>query len=169
MSPRVVLVGVPGSGKTTVGSMLATEWQESFRDTDQDVCELTGKSVADIFLEDGEEYFRALEHDCVVRALIEHDGVLALGGGAVLDPRTRAALLGHPVVWLRVGLAAAVERIGLSGPRPVLVGNVRGRLHALMQERAPLYAEVARHTIDTEGSTPSEILGTIVAVLEEAT
>ena len=166
MSPRVILVGVPGSGKTTVGAELSKAWQEPFRDTDADVSELTGKSVADIFIQDGEPYFRTLEHDAVTRALAEHDGVLALGGGAILDPRTRAALRGQPVVWLQVGLSDAVARVGLNGARPVLMGNVRGRLHALMQERAAMYSEVARLTVDTDGRTPADVATSIIAALE---
>ena len=166
MSPRVILVGVPGSGKTTVGAELSQAWQEPFRDTDADVSELTGKSVADIFIQDGEPYFRTLEHDAVTRALAEHDGVLALGGGAILDPRTRAALRGQPVVWLQVGLSDAVARVGLNGARPVLMGNVRGRLHALMQERAAMYSEVARLTVDTDGRTPADVAASISAALE---
>jgi shikimate kinase len=144
VSPRVVLVGVPGSGKSTVGTLLAELLGVRFRDTDRDIEASQGKSVSDIFVDSGEPVFRALERVAVAAALEEHDGVLALGGGAVLDAGTRALLRERPTVWLQVGAAAGAHRVGLDVPRPVLLGNVRGRLAALVAERAPLYAEVAR-------------------------
>jgi shikimate kinase len=101
----------------------------------------------------------------VATALQEHAGVLALGGGAVLDARTRAALAGRPVVWLRVGLAAASQRAGLSVPRPVLLGNLRAQMKALMDAREPLYTEVAALILDTDQMTPEEAVATIVARL----
>jgi shikimate kinase len=161
----VVLVGVPGSGKTTVGRLLAQRLGVTFRDTDVDVEEAEGKPVPDIFVDSGEPHFRALERTAVASALREHDGVLALGGGAVLDPGTRALLLGQPTVWLQVGAAAGAHRVGLDVPRPVLLGNVRGRLAALVQERAPLYAEVARVIVDTDGRAPDEVAADVLAAL----
>jgi shikimate kinase len=163
--PLVVLVGVPGSGKSTVGALLAQRLGVGFRDTDADVEGSTGRSIADIFVESGEPEFRRLEAAAVARALAEHDGVLALGGGAVVDPATRAALAMYPVVWLRVGLAAASQRAGLSGARPVLLGNVRAQMKALMDARAPLYAEVARVTVDTDAHTADETVDAILAAL----
>ena len=142
-SPVVVLVGVPGAGKSTVGQALAERLGVGFRDTDADVESTTGRAIADIFVESGEPEFRRLEAAAVSTALAEHAGVLALGGGAVIDAATRALLVGGPVVWLRVGLAAASQRAGLSGARPVLLGNVRAQMKALMDARAPLYTEVA--------------------------
>lgn len=165
MSPVVVLVGVPGSGKTTVGTVLAERLGLAFRDTDQDVERAEGKAVADIFVDSGEPAFRALEKDAVDRALREHDGVLALGGGAVLDAETRDLLMTEPTVWLRVGASAGAHRVGLDVPRPVLLGNVRGRLSALVAERAPLYAEVARLSVDTYDRTPAEVADVIVTEL----
>jgi shikimate kinase len=161
----VVLVGVPGSGKTTVGTLLSERLAVAFRDTDHDVELTTGMPVPDIFVDFGEPYFRELESAAVARALEEHDGVLALGGGAVLDPTTRRLLLDQPTVWLQVGAAAGAHRVGLDVPRPVLLGNVRGRLATLVQERAPLYAEVARLTVDTDGRTPDEVVKEIVSAL----
>ena len=148
--PVVVLVGVPGAGKSTVGMALAERLGVSFRDTDEDVESTTGRAIADIFIDSGEPEFRRLEAAAVAAALAEHDGVLALGGGAVIDAGTRALLVGGPVVWLRVGLAAASQRAGLSGARPVLLGNVRAQMKALMDARAPLYTEVARLIVDTD-------------------
>lgn len=166
MSPRVVLVGVPGSGKTTVGTLLAQRLGVSFRDTDQDVETAEGKPVPDIFVDSGEPYFRELERAAVATALREHDGVLALGGGAVLDAGTRELLVEQPTVWLQVGASAGAHRVGLDVPRPVLLGNVRGRLMTLLAERGPLYAEVARATVDTEGRTPDEVADLVLAALD---
>jgi shikimate kinase len=163
--PAVVIVGVPGSGKSTVGQLLAERLGVGFRDTDADVEAAAGRSIGDIFVESGEPEFRRLEAAAVAAALAEHAGVLALGGGAVLDPTTRAALAGRPVVWLRVGLAAASQRAGLSGARPVLLGNVRAQMKGLMDARAPLYAEVAALTLDTDAMTPEETVDAIVAGL----
>jgi shikimate kinase len=160
-----VLVGVPGSGKTTVGTLLAARLGVDFRDTDQDVEAVAGKPVADIFVDDGEPAFRAWEREAVARALHDHDGVLALGGGAVLDEGTRALLSEQPTVWLVVGAAAGAHRVGLDVPRPVLLGNVRGRLAALLTERGPLYEEVAHLTVDTEERTPDEVVDAVVAGL----
>ncbi|MGD9955031.1 MAG: shikimate kinase [Candidatus Nanopelagicales bacterium] len=165
MSPRVVLVGVPGSGKTTVGGALAERLGVALRDTDRDVEESTGRRIADIFVDDGEPYFRELERAAVAAALAEHDGVLALGGGAVIDAGTRALLREQPVVWLQVSAAGGAKRVGLDVPRPVLLGNVRGRLAALVAERTPLYAEVATLSIETDALTPDEVAEAIVVGL----
>jgi shikimate kinase len=161
----VVLVGVPGSGKTTVGTLLADRLGLSFRDTDHDVEVAQGKPVADIFVDSGEEAFRVLERAAVATALVEHDGVLALGGGAVLDESTRALLREQATVWLQVGAASGAHRVGLDVPRPVLLGNVRGRLATLLTERGPLYAEVARVSIDTDGRTPDQVADLVVREL----
>lgn len=148
--PRVVLVGPMGAGKSTVGPLLAEAWGTGFRDTDADVEATSGRSVADLFVEEGEAHFRALERQAVATALAEHDGVLALGGGAVMDAETRQRLAGHTVVFLRVGLSQAVARVGLGSARPLLLGNVRGRLKAILDERAPVYTEVASVVVDTD-------------------
>ena len=169
---RLVLIGPMGAGKSTVGALLADAWGVSLRDTDQDIEAAEGRSVADIFVESGEEYFRMREHQVVVAALHEHDGVLALGGGAVLDPRNREALAGHRVVFLRVGLADAVKRVGLGTGRPLLLGNVRSRVKTLLDERLPLYQEVADVVVDTDGRSAEEVASAVqeaVAALEEGT
>jgi shikimate kinase len=156
--PLVVLVGAAGSGKTTVGKRLALRWRVGFRDTDHDVQDAERRSVSDIFVDDGEAYFREREHEAVRAALATHRGVLALGGGAVLDPRNRELMRGHTVVFLKVGLADAASRVGLGQGRPLLLGNVRARMKALLDERLPLYLEVADVTVETDGRAVDEVV-----------
>jgi len=155
--PVVVLVGAPGAGKTTVGRRVAHVLDVDFADSDELVERRAGKTVSDIFVDDGEQAFRAMEKDAIARALVETGGVLALGGGAILDADTREALRGHNVVWLRVGIAAASDRVGLNASRPLLLGNVRGTLIKLLEERTPLYDEVATVTIETDGLDVEEV------------
>lgn len=165
-SPVVVLVGPPGAGKSTVGELLARVYGVGFRDTDADVEAAAGRSVADVFLEDGEETFRALERAAVVAGLAEHDGVLALGGGAVLDPATQADLAAHTVVFLDVSLAEAAPRVGLSGARPLLVGNPRARWQALMAQRRPIYERIATVRVGTDGIAPDDVAQRVLDALE---
>jgi shikimate kinase len=157
-----VLVGAPGAGKSTVGRLQADRLGVSFRDTDDDVELIAEKSISDIFLDDGEPAFRALERDAAAAALTIHDGVLALGGGAVADARTRELLDGHRVVFLDVGLADAASRVGLNRDRPLLIGNPRAQLKRLLDERRPLYLQVATLTVDTAGRTPDEVVAEVM-------
>jgi shikimate kinase len=164
----VVLVGPMGAGKTTVAELLARRWGVAVRDTDADIVAAQGREISDIFVDDGEAVFRALEREAVARALAEHDGVLSLGGGAVLDEGTRALLADHTVVFLQVGLTDAVKRVGLGTSRPLLMGNVRARVKDLLDERTPVYASVATHTVDTDGRTPDEVADEVESLLEGA-
>lgn len=155
--PRLVLVGPPGAGKTTVGRLVADRLAVGFRDTDADVEQQVGKSIAEVFFDEGEQAFRAFEKAAVARALAEHEGVLALGGGAVLAEQSRTSLAGHEVVLLEVGLSDAARRVGLSRDRPVLALNPRASLRALLDERLPLYRQVAVRTVVTDGRTPEQV------------
>ncbi len=168
--PVLVLVGPPSSGKTTVGTALAGRLGIPFRDTDSDVEAATGQRVADLFVDLGEPHFRALEEQAVAAALETHDGILALGGGAVLSATTRARLTGYTraggtVVWLDVDLASAAERVGLGRSRPVLGLNPRATLRTLLAARAPLYAEVATVTVTTGGREPGEVVDEVAAAV----
>ena len=165
MTVRVVLVGPMGAGKSTVGALLADALGTTARDTDADVETLEGRSVSDIFVDSGEAHFRDLERKAVAEALATHDGVLSLGGGAVLDPATRDLLAGHTVVFLKVGLAEAVKRVGLGTSRPLLLGNVRSRIKALLDERTPIYESVATLTVDTDERAPEAVAAEIVEAL----
>jgi shikimate kinase len=157
VSPVVVLIGPPGSGKSTVAGLLASRLGKTHRDTDTDVETEAGKPISDIFVDSGEAAFRALERAAIVAALQDEGAVLSLGGGAILDDATRADLAGHNVVFLDVSLGEASKRVGLGVARPLLLGNVRTQLRNLMEARRPLYAEVAKLTVDTDGRTPEEI------------
>jgi len=161
-APRAVLVGPPGAGKSTVGRALARAWHVALRDTDADIETRAGKSVSDIFLYDGEDAFRALERDAVAAALETHDGVLSLGGGAILDAGTRRLLEGHRVVFLDVTLDAAARRVGMNRDRPLLLGNPRTQLGLLMKDRRRLYDEVASLRVDTSAKSIDEVVAEIV-------
>ncbi|MEV1240898.1 shikimate kinase [Nonomuraea sp. NPDC050022] len=154
---KAVLIGPPGSGKTTLGRLLAGLLGVSFRDTDADVEATAGKPVADIFIEEGEARFRELELLAVRKALAEHDGVLALGGGAVLNEEAQELLAGQPVVYLQVGLSDAVQRVGLASARPLLVLSPRSQLKKLMEERRPIYERLAVLTVVTDKREPAEL------------
>ncbi len=165
--PRVVLIGPPGSGKTTVGEQIASRLGLALRDTDRAIEQSAGRSISEIFVEDGEATFRALERREVQSSLAGHDGVLSLGGGSVLDEDTQRLLAGHTVVYLQVGIADAAKRVGFDRSRPLLALQPRAAWVRLMEQRRGIYERLAVHCVDTAGRTPEDIAAEIVTLLED--
>ncbi|MGW6706477.1 shikimate kinase [Streptomyces sp. NPDC054956] len=155
-----------GSGKSTVGELIARRLGVSYRDTDADIVAAQGREISDIFIDEGEPYFRELEREAVAAAVAGHDGVLALGGGAVLDEKTRALLTGLPVAYLSMDVEEAVKRVGLGAARPLLAVNPRRQWRELMEARRPLYTEVARVVVATDDRTPEEVAQAVLDALE---
>jgi shikimate kinase len=190
VKPKAIVIGPPGSGKTTVGLLLSERLGVPFRDTDHDVEAAAGKPVGDIFVEDGEAAFRELERAAVARGLDGFGpggGVLALGSGAVLDPDVRRMIEraappsggersippptpgnrpGVVVVYLEAGFGAVAKRTGFDRPRVVIPGNPRGRLRAMLEERRPVYESLAALTAATDDLTPDEVAADLVKRLE---
>ncbi len=166
MAPRAIIIGAPGAGKTSVGRRVAERLGVEFHDSDAAIEKRAGKPVSDIFLSDGETEFRRLERELIAESLKDIDGVLSVGGGAVLDPDTREAFSRHTVVWLEVDLGNATKRVGMNSARPLLMGNVRGTMTTMLNERTPLYEEVATVTVDTSGRPLKDVVDDVVAELK---
>ena len=167
MAPVAVVVGPPGAGKTTVGQALAALLGVDFADTDHLIEVKAGKPIPEIFFDDGEPAFRELERATIAESLASFDGVLALGGGAILHEPTRESLREHTVVFLSVELSDAVKRVGLGAGRPLLEINPRATLKYLMDQRRPLYASVATHTVATDARDPHAIAAELAALLKD--
>ena len=167
MPPRLILIGPMGSGKTTIGQLLATKLNLAFRDTDHIIEQESGKSVAEIFLEDGEEKFRALEKSVLRKELLSDETILALGGGAPISIDAQSALkaIASPVIYFDISLASVVQRIGFNRDRPLLLNNPRGQWELLMQERRPIYEEIADKVIDVNAKSESDIVDEILLVI----
>jgi shikimate kinase len=166
--PVLVLVGPMGAGKTTVGGLVAERLGVPFLDADDVIEARAGKPISEIFVDDGEPHFRALERAAVAETLAAHPGILALGGGAILAPETRALLRGHTVVFLSVGLADVMRREGLTIGRPLLAMNPRATMRQLLEERRPLYEEVATVTVKTDGVAPEAVAEVVLAAVRPA-
>jgi shikimate kinase len=168
MAPRAVLVGLPGSGKSTIGRRLAKALGVGMLDTDAAIEQRTGRSIADIFATDGEKEFRRIEEAVVRAALAEHDGIVSLGGGAVTTPGVREALAGHTIVFLEITATEGVRRTGGNTARPLLAGPDRAaQFRALMSQRVPLYRRVATIRVNTNRRNPGAVVRYIVSRLED--
>jgi shikimate kinase len=170
MAPKAVLVGLPGSGKTTIGRRLSKALGVSLLDTDVAIEQQTGRSVADIFATDGEEEFRRIEEEVVRAALADHDGVVSLGGGAVTSPGVCEALAGHTVIYLEISAREGVRRTGGNAVRPLLAGGDEAekysKFKALMAKRIPLYRRVATIRVDTNRRNPGAVVRQILPRLQ---
>lgn len=158
----IVLIGVPGAGKSTVGKLLSEKLNLNFVDTDLVIEQQAGKSISDIFVQDGEPVFRSIEKQVVADAISNEDCVVSVGGGALMDPNTREIVKNQECVWLQAGLSQAVDRVGMNKNRPLLLGNVRGQLADLMAAREPLYIECAKHVVDTNNMTADQVVEKII-------
>ncbi|MDT5004384.1 MAG: shikimate kinase [Mycobacterium sp.] len=167
MTPKAVLIGLPGSGKSTIGRRLAKALGVVLLDTDTAIEQTTGRTIADIFAADGEQEFRRIEEEVVRDALGSHDGVLSLGGGAITSPGVREALSGHTVIYLEISASEGVRRTGGNTVRPLLAGGDRAeRFRALMSERVPLYRRTATIRVNTNRRNPGAVVRHIVSRLE---
>jgi shikimate kinase len=166
--PVAVLIGPPGAGKSTIGLALAEALGVDFHDTDTAIEADQGCSISDIFVLDGEPAFRALERAEVARAVGAESGVVALGGGAPIDPATREVLADHTVVFLDVGIADAAKRVGFDGSRPLLAINPRATWTKMMNERRPTYEGLATLRVDTAGRGVPDVVAEIVEHLGAA-
>jgi shikimate kinase len=167
MAPKAILVGLPGSGKSTIGRRLAKALGVGLLDTDAAIEQRTGRTIADIFATDGEQEFRRIEEEVVRAALADHDGVVSLGGGAVTSPGVCEALAGHTVIYLEISAREGVRRTGGNTVRPLLAGPDRAeKFRALMAKRSPLYRRVATTRVDTDRRNPGAVVRQILSRLQ---
>lgn len=168
MAPRIILIGPMGSGKTTVGARLASDLSLTFKDTDQMIESQSGRSISDIFIEDGEEAFRALEKIILRSGLLEDETVLSLGGGACISIDAQSALRasGSFIVYLKISLSQVSSRVGFNQGRPLLMGNPRAQWQALMNDRAPIYEGIASYICDVDGKSVDELVSEIAIAFE---
>jgi shikimate kinase len=167
MPPRVILIGPPGAGKSSVGKSLARLLQEEFVDTDVVIAARENKSISEIFVDQGEPYFRKVEEEVLLDVLKNHKGVLSLGGGAPLSSSAQSAIKesGSTVIFLDVSLAAAAPRVGFNRDRPLLLGNPRAQWQELMNTRRPIYESLAQHQVVTDKLSPTQAANAIVTLL----
>jgi shikimate kinase len=167
MPPRVILIGPPGAGKSSVGKSLARLLQEEFVDTDVVISARENKSISEIFVDQGEPYFRKVEEEVLLDVLKNHKGVLSLGGGAPLSSSAQSAIKesGSTVIFLDVSLAAAAPRVGFNRDRPLLLGNPRAQWQELMNTRRPIYESLAQHQVVTDKLSPTQAANAIVTLL----
>lgn len=167
MTPRAVLIGPPGAGKSTIGRRLAQALDLPLLDTDAEIERTTGRTIPDIFGTDGEPAFRRIEEEVVADALARHDGIVSLGGGAILSERTRALLQGRTVIYLEISVAEGLRRTGTNTTRPLLAGaDPAAKYRELMRRRRPLYRQAATIRVRTDGRSPGRVVQQVLAKLE---
>jgi shikimate kinase len=170
MAPRVILIGPMGSGKTTIGSLLAEKLGLAFRDTDHLIEEREEKPVSQIFLDQGEDVFRAIEKKVLRDELLTDGTVLSLGGGAPISIDAQSALraISSYIIFLDISLSTVVPRIGFNRDRPLLLNNPRGQWQSLMEARRPIYEALADVAINVDDKSEEEIVTIALSSLEEA-
>ncbi|NGP04126.1 shikimate kinase [Rhodococcus sp. 14C212] len=170
MTPRAVLIGPPGAGKSTIGRRLAQALDLPLLDTDAEIERTTGRTIPEIFGTDGEPEFRRIEEEVVADALARHDGIVSLGGGAILSERTRALLEGRTVIYLEISVAEGLRRTGTNTTRPLLAGaDPAAKYRELMRRRRPLYRQAATIRVRTDGRSPGRVVQQVLAKLEAQT
>ena len=170
MSKSIILIGPPGAGKSTIGKQLARSLNCSFTDSDDIIEMKTGSSISQIFIDQGEPWFRELEVEVVLQAIAEIDGVLSLGGGAPLSQPAQDLLqtISTPIVFLDVSLATAAPRVGFNRDRPLLLNNPRATWQALMEKRRPIYEAVATHIVAVDGLSAKEVAAKIREIVSQS-
>ena len=170
MAPRVILIGPMGSGKTTIGSLLAEKLGLSFRDTDHLIEEQQEKTVSQIFLDEGEEAFRAIEKRVLREELLTDGTVLSLGGGAPISIDAQSALraIASHIIFLDISLSTVAPRIGFNRDRPLLLNNLRGQWQTLMEARRPIYEAIADTIINVDDKSEEEIVTIVLSSLRES-
>jgi shikimate kinase len=165
---RIVLIGAPGCGKSTVGMALAAHLQWPFVDTDSLIELKESKKITDLFVENGEEYFRKVEFETLKEVLQETSAVISLGGGAPISHPAQDALVSSnsTIVFLDVSLATAAPRVGFNRDRPLLLGNPRAQWQALSDQRRPIYEKLATQSIKVDDMTVDEIIAIIESNLQ---
>ncbi len=163
MTKKIVLIGPPGAGKTSIGKALSKELELAFIDSDAEIERISGKTISEIFVDQGEAVFRKTEVETVTRILAEFEGVVALGGGAPINPEIQRVLLNseYPVIFIDVSISQAANRIGFNKDRPLLMINPRQQWLHLMSERRPIYEKLASITVSSDNSKPAEVAKTI--------
>jgi shikimate kinase len=163
MTKKIVLIGPPGAGKTSIGKALSKELGLAFIDSDAEIERISGKTISEIFVDQGEAVFRKTEVETVTRILAEFEGVVALGGGAPINPEIQKVLLNseYPVIFIDVSISQAANRIGFNKDRPLLMINPRQQWLHLMSERRPIYEKLATITVSSDNSKPAEVAKTI--------
>lgn len=163
MGPNLILIGPPGAGKSSVGRQLSKALQVPFKDTDLIVEERAGKKISDIFVEEGESAFRKIEKEVVLQEIASIDGVLALGGGSILDEDVSKKLesMKPHVIYLEVSISNAAPRVGFNKDRPLLAVNPRQQWLNLMEKRKPIYERLCGIKISTDNKKPSEVVSEI--------